>query len=71
MPTPNLPSMTAPSPSSYMPSPQSSTLRRDQSFSDDAAAKRNSLTDLIESEKSYVEQLTLVIRVSSSNAKHV
>lgn len=35
-----------------------------ESPSDDSAAKRNPFTDLIETDKVYVDQLTLVIRVS-------
>jgi hypothetical protein len=47
---------------------QTAPLRRDPSATDDGGSKRstNPLTDLIDSEKVYVEQLTLVIRVRFS-----
>lgn len=46
-----------------MPTPRGGEVRRDASLSEDSAAKRNPLSDLMETEKLYVEQLTLVIRV--------
>jgi len=65
-----------PSPSGYHPPPtaplQTAPLRRDTSLSDDGGgSKRNPLIDLMETEKTYVEQLTLVIRVRQSETLEI